>query len=214
MVSGDADIVAEKMLKAINIAAWDSLPIIKWTFRESHHYVWDKVSNTALVTWDDYVVHLNMDNIDGKVFLKGVIVEEKLKNDIIKKAWKYWCNDSYWLYAPAKIFDPGTTRRMAIDKTGKEGLLVTYEHGGVTPGDQYLWFTNSQGLPAGYKMWVGIIPVGGVYASFDNWQKLPGGALVATQHTFSLAGAQVNLTNVVGGHSWADVGYDENPIKL
>lgn len=211
--SEHADSMANEMLTALNADGWDSLPIVRWSFPRGHDYLWDRVNNNAIISWGDYEVHLNMDEVDGSVYKEGEALSGSQKTRAIKKAWKYWCNDSFWFIAPFKVFDPGTRRSLAIDKDGKQGLLVTYETGGVTPGDQYLWYMDSSGLPTGFKMWVKIVPVGGVYATLDDWQVLPGGGKVASTRNLSLGGLTIELTNIQGAMSWDELGYDQNPVR-
>lgn len=213
IIDGDAEQMAQKILAAVNKPAWDTLKYIKWTFPGEHHYVWDRTVNDALVSWEDMVVHLDMDQVNGKAFKNGIELTESDNNKAVQKAWSYWCNDSYWLSAPYKIYDKGTTRKLAKDKDGKEGLLITYESGGVTPGDQYLWFIDESGRPTGYKMWVKIIPIGGVYASWEGYQDIEN-AVISTQHTLSLVNMQLELTDIAGGQTWQALGYDASPIKL
>ena len=210
-----AEILAQKMLNAVNKAAWDTLPLISWSFRGAHHFAWDKVRNKALVQWDDYTVHLDPDQVTGIAYQgENVIPEEKSKK-IIQKAWSHWCNDMFWLAAPFKIRDPGTSLSVAQDKDGNLGLLVTYESGGVTPGDSYLWFLDNEGLPTGYKMWVSIIPiVGGVYTSWQDWITLPGGSKIASNHQGNLEALKIDITNVKAGSDWGELGFEKSPIQL
>lgn len=209
----NVDVNAKKaqIFKAVNKAAWDTLPYIKWNFADRHSFVWDKVKNDALITWEDYAVHLDPDQVTGLVF-KG---EEKLEGEeadkLVQDAWSYWCNDMFWLSAPYKIGDKGTKLSWAKDSDGEEGLLVTYDSGGVTPGDSYLWFFDEEGTPTGYKMWVKIIPVGGMYFSWDKWKDLEGGARVSTFHKGLM---EINITDLAAGDEWKDLGYSASPIKL
>ncbi len=212
VVEAGAELYAQQMLDAVNIKAWDTLPIVQWTFREQNHYLWDKINNNALIRWDDYIVHLDMDAVDGAAFKNDIKLEGKAKEKAIKKAWALWCNDSFWLAAPFKIRDLGTKRYFAKDKDGKSGLLIRYESGGVTPGDQYLWFLDQNGLPTGYKMWVSIIPIGGVYTTWEDWTTLPGGAKLAATHKGNIGGLVLHLSNIKGGDSWQQFGHSSNPI--
>ncbi len=52
------------------------------------------------------------------------------------EAWSAFLNDSYWLLAPSKLFDPGVNR--SID--GENRLKLTFGDVGLTPGDTY-WLT-------------------------------------------------------------------------
>lgn len=203
--------MAQKMLNAVNQAAWDTLPYIQWTFRGTNHYVWDKKNNDALIKWGDIEVHLDPDEVAGKTYKAGQLLEGAEHDKTLAKAWSNWCNDMYWLAAPFKIQDPGTELAVATDSDGKEGLLVTYASGGVTPGDSYLWFLGDDGLPTSYKMWVKIIPIGGMEFSWEDWTTLPGGSQVAGLHKGVFA---IPVENIKGGNSWADLGYDASPIQL
>ena len=209
-----AEALASKMLQAVNQSAWDTLNYISWTFRGENHYVWDRENNTALVQWGDIKVHLDPDQVSGKVYKNDVEVEGKDADKHVKKAWSNWCNDMFWLAAPFKIKDPGTSLSVAEDNEGKEGLLVTYESGGVTPGDSYLWFLDSAGLPTGYKMWVKIIPVGGVYTSWESWKEIEGGSKIAQVHQGNIKALRIEITNLKAGDSWEDLGYQKSPILL
>lgn len=206
--------LAEKMLQAVDKQAWDTLPYIQWTFAGAHHFVWDRVNNDARVKWDEYTVHLDPDEITGVAF-KG---KDQLSGDDAKKAvstaWSHWCNDMFWLAAPFKIKDKGVTLNVAKDSDGKEGLLVTYASGGVTPGDSYLWFLDQNGTPTGYKMWVKIIPFGGMYFSWDDWTSMPGGSKISASHSSKIESFKIDITNLKGGNTWKELGFDQNPIQL
>lgn len=214
VVEGNADALAQKMLMAVNKPAWDTLKYVKWTFPRGHSFVWDKVQNDALISWEDYVVHLDMDEVQGKAFKADQELTGDERNKAVQEAWSFWCNDSFWFSAPYKVFDPGTTRQLATDKDGNQGLLITYESGGVTPGDQYLWYLDDNGMPTGYKMWVKIIPVGGVYASWEDYVELKGGARVAQSHVLSIMDMKIDMTDIASGDDWSDLGYNANPIRL
>lgn len=210
----DASVLAEKMLRAVDKQAWDTLPYIQWTFTGQHHFVWDKKNNKALVKWGEHTVHLDPDQVDGIAY-KGT---EKLSGDAaskaIQSAWSYWCNDMFWLAAPYKIKDKGVTLNIAKDSDDKEGLLVTYASGGVTPGDSYLWFLDQNGMPTGYKMWVKIIPFGGMYFSWDNWKTMTGGAKISAAHSAKIEKLKIDITDLKAGSTWKDLGYEQNPIEL
>ncbi|MEL6388801.1 MAG: hypothetical protein AAFQ02_01460 [Bacteroidota bacterium] len=215
IVDGDADAMAQSILKQVNKPAWDSLPIVEWTFRGEHHYLWDRTSNTAIISWDDQEVHLDMDQVRGKLYQNDALVtDEAATSKAVATAWSFWCNDMWWFAAPFKVMDEEASRQIALDKDGKQGLLVTYDSGGVTPGDSYLWYVDENGLPTGYKMWVKIIPIGGVYTSWEDWQILPGGARVATNHTGKIKTLTIPITNIKAGTSWSDFGHTQNPIQL
>lgn len=209
-----AEAKATQMLKAVNKEAWDTLNYISWSFRGEHHYIWDRINNDAIVKWGDTEVHLDPDEVTGSVIKNGQTLDKAEGTKDLQTAWSYWCNDMFWLSAPFKLRDPGVELKIAKDADGKEGLLVQYASGGVTPGDSYLWYTDETGMPTGYKMWVKIIPVGGVYTSWEDWQELEGGSKIATNHQGNISALSIPITNVKAGDSWGALGYDSSPIKL
>lgn len=183
--SQNADALAQKMLIALNYEAYLETRFLEWSFANGkHHYRWDKEADTALVMWSDYVVSLDL-----KVAGKGRVAKDKIplegleKEKLIKKATSFFNNDSFWLVAPFKVFDTGTERSIVSLKDGTQALLVTYTSGGDTPGDSYLWKLQPNGFPISFKMWVSIIPIGGIEASWDEWQVTESGAFLPSKHS-------------------------------
>ncbi len=201
-----------QMLNTLGIKAWDSLQYLKWTFRGQHHYVWDKVNNQAEIKWEDVRVVLDLNTLDAKAWRNDVPVSDEERSKLKDTAWGYWCNDSFWMFAPFKAFDPGTTRSIVEDvEYGKYGLLVSYESGGVTPGDAYLWHLDENYRPVGYKMWVKIIPVGGLYFSWEDWKTVAGGIQLATLHKSSML--SLEMENVMAGNDFNEIGLAQDPFS-
>lgn len=180
--STEADALAQKMMQAMNKAAWDSTKSVSWTFRGEHDYEWNRVDHTVVVTWGDYRVLLNPAEQSGEVYLNNELLREEKAAPYVKQAWDFFNNDSFWLAAPFKAFDPGTERRIVECADGREGLMVTYTSGGTTPGDSYVWILGDDFRPVACKMWVDIIPIGGIEFTWEDYTTLPGGAMVARQH--------------------------------
>jgi len=155
----DAEVLADKMLSALNKPAYDSLEFIGFTFKGIHSYAWDKKSNNVTVKWNEQEVFLDLNqNPEGFNLLEY-------------KAYQYFINDTFWLVAPFKVKDKGGIRSTVDTDEGK-GLLVTYTQGGVTPGDTYLWILDERGFPTAWKLWVDIVPVGGLEFSWENWREV------------------------------------------
>ena len=180
----EGDALAQKMLVAINNSDYESTRFLEWSFAGGNHrYKWDKELGKVEVKWSDYVVNLNLNNTNKSiVFEKGTRVIGSAKLKLISKALDYFNNDSFWLVAPFKVFDQGTTRSIVTLENGSEGLLVTYNSGGTTPGDSYLWELEENGFPISYKMWVKIIPIGGLKATWDDWQVMENGVFLPISH--------------------------------
>lgn len=163
-----AEDIAKKMMNSLNKEAYDSLKIIEWTFPGGHHYKWNKKLDIVEVKWDDFTVNLNTTTQDGSAYEGQTELNGPEKEKALKKAWGYFANDSFWFIAPFKIYDPGTSRKYVQTEEG-DGLLITYSSGGVTPGDSYLWILDDNFRPVKWKMWVSIIPIGGVEITWGGW---------------------------------------------
>ncbi|MEO0338394.1 MAG: hypothetical protein AAF242_04195 [Bacteroidota bacterium] len=211
--SAEADALAQQMLSALNKPAWDTTTYIQWTFRAANHYLWDKERNFVEVSWADTKVLLHTKTVTGKAYKAGELLSDKEAEKAIQKAWANFCNDSFWLCAPMKAFDPGTVRSIVEVKDGRKGLMVHYEGGGgVTPEDSYVWLLDEQNIPTSYKMWVSIIPIGGVEATWSDWQKVETGALIAGKRML-FGSTEIPLTNISACMDWTSFERASDPFQ-
>jgi hypothetical protein len=180
-----AEQLTEKILEAVNDSAWQEIAIVKWSLGGRNNLIWDKERHWAKVSWENYDVFIKLDTKTGVAFAKNKKVErDELLNKLLNDAYEIWANDSFWLNPITKLKDAGTERHYVAEKDDNlEGLLITYKSGGVTPGDSYLWLIDKEtGMPESVKMWVQVIPIGGVKFSWENWHTTPGGAKIAQTH--------------------------------
>jgi hypothetical protein len=162
----EADGLARDVQEALNITSYKALNEIQFSFRD-HHYLWNKAEERVLVSWEDYQVDLILSETENSKILQGG--KESNRIDLIDKAKAYFYNDSYWLVAPFKFFDPGVVRSLVETNNGSKALLITHTSGGVTPGDSYLWYFDENLIPTHFELWVSIIPVKGVSATWLSW---------------------------------------------
>jgi len=189
-----ADALAHKMLKAINHEAYKNTRFIEWSFRGKHFYKWDKKNNIVEVSWDKNKVILNTKHPEkSEVFKDG---KQTFDVKLVDKAILYFNNDSFWLVAPHKVFGDRIERRL-VKHNGKDALLVTYKTEGSTPGDSYLWILDDNGMPTAFKMWVSIIPTGGMDATWEDWITTASGTKLARNHKLLKKG-EINMGNVKG----------------
>jgi len=205
----NADALAQKMLKSLNYDAFTKTKYFRWSFPRGHHYFFNQNTNQAIIKWDEHKVIMQLDTQEGQAFTdETLITDDAQRKALMDKAWSYWCNDSFWMFAPFKVFDPGTTRKI-VEEDGKEALLIEYKSGGVTPGDSYLWILDENYRPTGYKMWTSIIPVKGMYSSWENWEQ-HNGAYYATNHNMKM---ELKMDNFLASDTLADFGYQTNPFQ-
>lgn len=182
----EADRLAKKMLDAMNYEAYKELDYIEWTFSsrgKGRHFKWHKAKGRCTVTWDSISVNLSLISAkNSTIKINGQNYEGDKKKELIRAAEAKFNNDSFWLVAPYKVFDRGVERRIVSLADGEKGLLVTYTSGGTTPGDSYLWRLDETYLPKAFEMWVDIIPIGGIAATWENWLITPRGAYLPQLH--------------------------------
>lgn len=212
VVSDEADRFARQVLESLDVAGWDTTRYLQWTFRDKHHYLWDRGRNAVIVVTDEDSVILDANTATGRAYLKGgPELTGKAGEEAISRAWRNFCNDGFWLYAPFKIFDPGTVRSIVTLEDGSEVLKVTYMEGGVTPGDSYLWILDENLRPKAWKMWVSIMPVGGIEFTWDGWQQLPTGAWLSTEHASSAF--DLKIKDVKSGQTLQELGIASDPFS-
>ena len=190
----EADELAEKMMSAIDKKAFDNTEILKWSFRDKHHYEWKKQEGLVNVSWDSILVTVNLND-----YSKSIGASPKL----IETAIKFFNNDSFWLIAPYKVFEDGIERSI-VKVDGKDALLIKYTSGGTTPGDSYLWILDENYAPVSFKMWTQIIPIGGVSATWNNLITADSGIKLPTSHTLSIFGYKINMGEVKAYNPNAD----------
>lgn len=187
----EADALARDMMEAVNVGAWQRTGAVRWTFRGDREHLWDRQRGLARVQWGEVEALVDLTTRDGVAYESGRRVAGERADKLIARAFAHWTNDSFWLNPVAKLFDPGTERRLVRLGDGSVALLVEYTSGGLTPGDAYLWLPGADGLPAAWKMWTSSLPKGGVRATWEGWVVLATGARVATRHKLALGRVEI-----------------------
>lgn len=197
-----AEQMRRKMMEAVDAKAWDTTGIITWNFRDKNRHLWDRDRGLVQVEWDAYRVLMNVQTQKGIAYQANQELAGKKADEVLQQAWASWINDAFWLNPILTFQNPGVMLAVAEDAAGREGLLVSYSQGGVTPGDKYLWFADDQGLPTEWKLWVSTLPIGGIGFSWEGWQTLSTGAKVATIHDAGIA--TVQLKDIKASRQWTD----------
>jgi hypothetical protein len=203
-----AEQLTDKIQTAINQKAWDTTAAVSFSFRGSHHYLWDKKRSLVQVEWDDKKVLYNNKNLEGVAYENDKKLTNSEKTAAINKANDYFNNDSFWLIAPFKLRDAGTIRSIVMQDE-KEALMITYASGGSTPGDSYIWLVDENYIPKTWRMWVSIIPVGGIETSWEDWKTFQNNLQIATSHKGLL---DLKLQNIQIGQSIKEINNGIDPF--
>jgi hypothetical protein len=206
-----ADALARAIEARLGAAAWAETMAVRFTFRSRHEHLWDRARNLARVRSSAATVLLDLATRKGRAWRNDRELEGADLSTAIERAYGFWANDSFWLAAPFKLFDPGTRRFAVSLADGRRALLVRYSSGGVTPGDAYLWILDAEHRPTSWRMWASILPVGGLEVKIRGYERLATGAEVANQHSL-LGLLDVGLTNVAGARTLAELEPGADPF--
>jgi hypothetical protein len=196
----EADALARSMEAAVHKGAWDKTGAVRWSFFDQHHYVWDRDRDLVELQWGGSRALFRTGDRTGRVWSRGAEQLGADAEEALRAAYAYWINDSFWLNPVVKFFEPGVERSLVKLDDGRNALLVSYTSGGVTPGDAYLWIPGPDGMPASWRMWVQIIPIGGIETTWEGWVELATGAKVSTQHE-GWSRLMTFITNVEGAET-------------
>jgi hypothetical protein len=175
-----AEAIADAVIKASGGDNWPKVKKIHFTFNVeqdgkqlmSATHEWDLAKGTDTVTWA------------GKT--ATVKLNETPSDENAKAAFQRWTNDSYWLLAPLKLRDPGTsvTALTPLPPGAEDMDVIQLKFGavGLTPDDVYnLYIDRATHL---VRRW-DYMPAPGkkVSGTWEGYQEF-GGLKLATEHQF------------------------------
>lgn len=140
-----ANLVSSMMTAMGGEAKWDELNFVSWTFFGARHLVWDKKGGRVRIDSprDTSIYLVDLNTSEGRVMKNGTEItdpDELAKQ--LKRGKGIWINDSYWLFMPFKLQDPGVTVNYMREDTmigGKAAsvLALTFDNVGNTPNNKY-----------------------------------------------------------------------------
>lgn len=147
--------VAERVLAELGgREAWERTRAVSWRFMGRRLHVWDKHTGElrleeAVGEGDarkQRVVLIDLDTKRGRVAEDGREVTDPVARDqALERAYGVWVNDSYWMFMPFKLLDPGV--RLSWDGVDRledgraaDVLSLTFDGVGLTPGNRYRVF--------------------------------------------------------------------------
>ena len=212
-----AEIAIDRMWDALDYNAWENTGAIRWRMASARPlFLWDRKRDWVLAQYDSsgsaILVYLALATRRGVATTdQNVELPAEEQQKWLVRAYADWANDSFWLIAPFKARDPGTLRSLPHSDDQTSHVLVSYQSGGVTPGDAYLWHLDEDGTPVSWQMWVKVIPIGGVKVQWKDWRRLATGVRIAHVREGALGiqmkidplEAASNVEELVGGDPFA-----------
>jgi len=192
-----ADQVARELVHALGgQAAWEKARQLRFDFvaeREGKRsaefrHLWDRYTGDYRLLGTDksgapYAVYFNVNTREGTTLVNGRPVEGEEKKKLLETAYGRFINDTYWLLAPWKVFDPGVVREYAGEKPGPDGVLcdvirLSFDGVGLTPKDVYwLWVTREGRRMVQWEYVLGGAQEDPTVALWKDWRTFSGVSL-------------------------------------
>jgi hypothetical protein len=192
-----ADSIGKELIAALGgQAAWESARQFRFDFvveREgkpvaSFSHAWDRYTGDYRLNGTDktgapFSVYFNVNTKQGKALVNGKPAEGEARDALLKNAYGRFINDTYWLLAPWKIFDPGVHLAYDGEKPCPDGgvcdlLKLSFEDVGLTPKDIYwFWITREGRQMVQWQYVLNGAQEEPTTALWKNWQKFSGVSL-------------------------------------
>ncbi len=213
-----ADAVGKELIAAMGgMPAWEKARQFQFDFvvvkegkpvaRFSH--AWDRYTGDYRLSGTDkagapYTVYFNVNTKTGKAFVNGRAADAEKQAQLLENAYGRFINDTYWLLAPWKIFDPGVRLTYDGEKPCPEGtvtgtcdvLKLSFENVGLTPKDVYwLWVTRDGRKMVAWQYLLNGAEEAPTMAMWKDWKNY-GGILLATEKPMVGKPAVIRFENV------------------
>jgi hypothetical protein len=168
--AGAAATVADADPRAVEIArrvlerlggqeAWDATRHVRWRFFGGRLHHWDKqtgdirIDSPARQDRKARTVLMNIHTRRGRAWEEGREFAGADLDQALDLAHQWWVNDSYWMFMPYKLLDPGVRLRALGERPLPDGraadvIELTFAPGiGYTPENKYdVWVARDTGL--------------------------------------------------------------------
>jgi hypothetical protein len=183
--------------------AWEATRYIRWDFFGSRtHYLDKHTGNVRMeiperrddegeLQRPELLVLMNVNTRQGKVWAAGEPVDGEKLEEYLDLGHQIWINDSYWMFMPYKLLDPGVTLRYEGEQRLEDGrpcdaLEMTFDEGvGYTPENRYVvcvardtglveqwsFFADAEDEEARFTLpWGGWRQFGGIWLATEHGQ--------------------------------------------
>jgi len=140
--------------------AWDATRWVRWDFFGGRRHWWDRHTGDVRIEADDLLILMNVNDRTGRAWRAGVELEGGERDEALASGHEMWVNDSYWMFMPYKLLDPGVTLRWVGERSMQDGrpadvVELTFDPGvGYTPQNKYEVFVGREsGLVEQWSYW-------------------------------------------------------------
>lgn len=219
-VDSKADSVALRLLRAHGADAFATAPYLRFNFaveteegrRVVARHLWNRSTGEYRVEWQtapdsNYVALVDVRDVadqtpEGTAYLNGTLLTGSAAQDARRQAYGRFINDTYWLLAPLKVYDPGVNRQYVPDSSTAEHEVIRLTFGdvGLTPDDAYwLYVSTETGRLDRWGMRLQSMPDDAdprfyTWTEYDTLQAPGGSVVLATRHEAEGGGVAI-LTN-------------------
>src|SRR5262245_37159898 len=213
-----ADAVGKELIAAMGgMPAWEKARLFRFDFvvvREGKEvarfaHAWDRYTGDYRVSGVDkagapYVALFNVNTKQGRAWVNGVSVDGADKDKRLESAYGRFINDTYWLLAPWKIFDPGVHLTYDGEKACPGGgtcdvLRLSFENVGLTPKDVYwMWVTRDGRHMIQWQYVLGGASDPPTTAQWKDWRNT-GGLMLSLDKTMVGEPFEIRFENVAVG---------------
>ena len=144
--------LADRLMEALGgQAAWDAVHFVRFRFAGFRNHSWDKWTGRHRVEFtnrsgEHWIVIQNLNTRQGRVWKDGQELSGEEATKGVEAGYGTWINDTYWLFMPYKLRDPGVTLEHAgtVSEDGAtyDKIALSFDNVGLTPGDRYWVFVN------------------------------------------------------------------------
>jgi len=179
--------------------AWDATRFVSWRFFGRRQHLWDRRNGLVRIegkfrgannSVDDLVIAMNVETKKGHVWNAGVEVADPAElARALDTGHRVWINDSYWMFMPYKLLDPGVTLKYGGERAMQDGrmsdvLVLTFDPTvGYTPENRYeVCVARDTGLVEQWSYFAKASDTEpGFTMPWHDWQRF-GGILLARDH--------------------------------
>ncbi len=123
--------------------AWADARHVHWNFFGAREHWWDKHTGDVRIVAGSTTLLMNVHTREGEAYRDGTPLGGEELDALFEQGYGWWVNDSYWMFMPYKLLDPGVHLEHLgpedlSDGRPAQALSMTFDAVGLTPGNRYV----------------------------------------------------------------------------